>query len=74
MPDLALHGNGEPYPACELRRELVDAVSIFRPDVPCNVCHGIGRIPVPAAEIVRRTVEEARRLYWPEVERRIAHG
>lgn len=72
MTDPTLHGNHDPCPACELRRELVDTRRIFRPDVPCNVCKGLGFLPLSDAEIVRRTVEEARRIYWPEFDRRIA--
>jgi len=74
MPDAALHGNGYACPACELRRDAEDRGAILRPDVPCNVCHGIGRLGFSAAEICAATVEEARRIYWPEFERRIANG
>lgn len=69
-----LHGNCDPCPACELRRELVDTSRIHRPDVPCNACAGRGYLPLSDAEIVRRTCDEARRLYWPEFDRRIANG
>lgn len=72
MTDFTLHGNGYPCPACELRREAENKSAITRPDVPCNVCRGIGRLPYSDAEIVRRTVEEARRIYWPMVEARWA--
>lgn len=75
MPDPALHGNGHACPACELRREAEDKGAFLRPDVPCNVCKGVGRLPIPEAEIVRRTVEEARRVYWPAFDARTAaHG
>ena len=72
MADITLHGNGEACPACELRREAQDNGAVLRPEVPCNVCKGTGRLGFTAAEICRRTVEEARRCYWPEVERRWA--
>lgn len=71
MPDATLHGNHDPCDACALRRELADTTAIARPEIPCNVCKGLGFLPLGEAEIVRRTVEEARRIYWPEFERRI---
>jgi hypothetical protein len=74
MPDPTLHGNHDPCPACELRREMADHGPIIRDPIPCNVCGGLGFLPLPEAEIVRRTVEEARRIYWPDFDRRIAHG
>jgi hypothetical protein len=30
------------------------------------LCVEHGYVPLDSAEIVRRTVEEARRIYWPE--------
>ncbi len=74
MPTPELHGNHDPCPACEMRREAMDTAPIDRPEVPCNVCAGTGMLPLEAAEVVRRTVVEARRVYWPAFERRIAHG
>lgn len=74
MTDHTLHGNHDPCPACELRREVQDTAPIAREAVPCNVCKGLGFLPLSDAEIVRRTVEEVRRIYWPEMERRWAHG
>lgn len=74
MPDPDLHGNHDPCPACALRRELMDTAPITRAEIPCNVCKGVGWLPLSAAEICRRTCKEARRIYWPEFERRIAHG
>lgn len=74
MADLTLHGNGYPCPACALRREAEDKSAVLRPDVPCNVCRGLGRLGYSEAEIVRRTVEEARRLYWPAFEGRMAEA
>ena len=74
MPDATLHGNHDPCPACELRREMHDTAPIEREVIPCNVCGGVGFLPLASAEIVRRTVEEARRVYWPEWERRMVHG
>ena len=72
MPDHTLHGNGEPCPACELRREALDRSQILQPVIECQVCDGSGLVPLSAAEIVRRTCEEARRIYWPAFEARIA--
>lgn len=72
MPDHTLHGNNEPCPACELRRETIDTTAIIRPVIQCQVCRGTGLLPLPTAEIVRRTCEEARRIYWPQFEARIA--
>lgn len=75
MADPTLHGNHDPCPACELRREVQDTRPIDRHPVPCNVCGGRGFLPLPEAEIVRRTCDEARRLYWPQFDQRIAaHG
>lgn len=75
MADPNLHGNGEACPACQLRREAEDKGAVIRPDTPCNVCHGTGRLAFSEAEIVARTVAEARRIYWPAFDRRIAaHG
>ena len=45
---------------------------ILRPKIECQVCDGTGLLPLPTAEIVRRTCEEARRIYWPQFEARIA--
>lgn len=72
MPDPTLHGNCEPCPACELRREMIDTAAILRPVIQCQVCNGTGLLALPTAEIVRRTCEEARRIYWPQFEARIA--
>lgn len=74
LADATLHGNGEACPACALRREVEDQGAILRPHVPCNVCGGVGRLGFGDAEICRRTVEEAWRIYWPEVERRWREG
>lgn len=70
-----LHGNHDPCPACEMRREVQDNAPITRAMIPCNVCGGCGYLPLSDAEIVRRTCIEARRLYWPQFEERtISHG
>lgn len=69
-----LCGNCEPCPACALRREALDLGAVLRPDVPCNVCRGTGLVALSDVEIVRRTCDEARRIYWPDFERRIAAG
>lgn len=72
MTDHTLHGNHDPCPACELRREALDTSRIYRSEIQCQVCAGTGFLPLSDAEIVRRTVEEARRIYWPQFEARIA--
>jgi hypothetical protein len=72
MTDHTLHGNCEPCPACELRRETIDTAAIIRPVIQCQVCNGTGLLPLSDVEIVRRTCEEARRIYWPQFEARIA--
>lgn len=70
MPDHTLHGNHNPCSACAIRREQVDLGPINREAVPCNMCDGDGFLKLSATEIVRLTVEEARRDYWPKVEAR----
>jgi len=65
-PTPYLCGNNEPCAGCMLRREVQDTTPVLRPRIPCNVCRGLGYLPLSDAEIVRRTVEEARRIYWPE--------
>lgn len=71
MTDHTLHGNHDPCPACALRREALGDVFIDVGDVPCNACKSTGFIPLSDEEIVRRTVEEARRIYWPAFEKRL---
>lgn len=66
-----LHGNHDPCQACELRRHDVDTGPAFRVEVPCNQCGGVGYIALTMAEVVRRTAEEACRVYWPEFDRRV---
>lgn len=61
-----LQNNHDPCPACALRREMQDTGTINRDALPCNVCKGKGYLKLHDAEIVRRTIEEARRLYWPD--------
>ncbi len=63
MPDHTLHGNHDRCEACELRREAHDTRPFNRAEVPCNACNGVGWLPLNTADIVRRTVEEARRCY-----------
>lgn len=70
-PTANLHGNHDPCAACELRREMQDTAPVTREAIPCNVCGGKGYLPLSSAEIVRRTVEEARRIYWPQFESRL---
>lgn len=71
MPTPYLKGNCDPCDACALRREAALQVRISLKDIPCNVCKGVGYLPLDAAEIVRRTCEEARRLYWPAFDQRV---
>jgi RecJ-like exonuclease len=66
MPaDRFLSGNGQACPSCDGLGRNRSVVQYRR----CILCNGTGRAPLPDAEIVRRTVEEARRCYWPAVER-----
>lgn len=74
MPDPSLHGNHDDCPACEMRREVQHTGPILRDAIPCNVCGGSGHIALSAVEIVRRTCEEARRIYWPDFYRRTGTG
>lgn len=74
MPDPYLHGNGEACHACadgRFRVSLKYNSPVMRPEGRCTTCHGTGKAPLPTAEIVARTVEEARRIYWPQWERRV---
>lgn len=70
MPDPDLHGNHDACPACALRRETQGAVPIDHGSIACNRCGGKGYLPLAPAEIVRRTVAEARRLRWPDLHAR----
>lgn len=63
-----LHGNHDPCPACQLRREAEDTAPILRDPIPCNTCGGKGYLPLSDAEIVARMVEDARRYHWPTKE------
>lgn len=65
MTTAYLVGNGAPCDACALRREWMDRGAVLRPATPCNVCGGVGFVPLPDAEIIKRACDEARRLYWP---------
>lgn len=68
MPTPYLHGNHDDCEACALRREAEDTAVVLRDPVPCNYCGGWGFLPLASAEIVRRTVQEAREIYWPKKE------
>lgn len=70
MADPTLHDNGEPCPACELRREAEDKAAILRSEVPCNNCGGTGRVGFSDAVIVERSAAWARKHYWPAFDRR----
>lgn len=65
MTTHALHGNHDPCPACEMRREVQDTAPVLRAPIPCNSCGGSGFIPLSNAEIIRRTVQQARLTFWP---------
>lgn len=59
MPDITLHGNHDPCPACALRREAVfaeaeGAVPIQFGIINCNNCGGTGFLALTAAEITAR--------------------
>lgn len=74
-PTPYLHGNSESCPACDLRRAQVDTSRIDRPEIDCQLCDGRGFLPLAAAEIVRRTVAEIRRLgYWRDFDARNGIG
>jgi hypothetical protein len=51
MPDPTLHGNHDPCPACELRREMQDTAPIAREVIPCNVCGGVCFLPLAGAAL-----------------------
>lgn len=70
MADFTLHGNHDPCPACELRREALGPVPIQFGEVECNQCGGTGMIPLSPAEIVARTAKEACQAYWPAFDER----
>ena len=72
MPDPTLHGNGEPCPACGLRREGEDTSEVLRPELPCNLCGGTGRVALLIEEIIARHAAWAREHYWPAFDRRNA--
>lgn len=73
MADIALKGNGEDCPACELRRlALINEIFIGGRPVPCNFCGGSGRVGRALADIIREAVTWAASNYWPERERRWA--
>lgn len=69
MGDPTLHGNGEPCPACALRRE---ADPWQAKEHPCNLCGGTGRIAWTVPDIIARHVAWAREHHWPEFDRRNA--
>jgi hypothetical protein len=65
VPDKALHGNGVPCPACELRRDNLRESRAMDQSVGCNFCGGEGRVGKATQEIIREACEWARREYWP---------
>lgn len=71
MTDHALHGNHDRCLACALQREARGPVPIRYGEIACNVCGGKGYIPLSDEEIVRRTAEEACRIYWPAFNARL---
>lgn len=68
-PTPYLHGNHDPCPSCELRREAQDTAAMSRPEIPCNQCGGLGYLPLPVPEIVSRMCADARRWHWPAFDR-----
>ena len=70
MADPTLHGNGEPCPACALRREGEDTTAVLRPEVPCNACGGTGRAGFTDEMIIAAAAAWAREHYWPAFDRR----
>lgn len=73
MTDHTLHGNHQPCPAVDCKAFTGTSIGngIWREPIVCPICKGRGFVPLPDAEIVRRTCEEARRVYWPALEARI---
>lgn len=69
MTDRTLHGNGEPCPACALRREF-RGPGLAPDPIPCNLCGGVGRLALSDAEIVAAAVAWARVHHWPAFDRR----
>lgn len=77
MTDHTLHGNGEPCPACALRRDEwlagCGAVDDFggptrdprHVHFDCQLCDGSGIVPLADAEIIARAVAWAAVHYWP---------
>lgn len=75
MTDHNLHGNHDPCPACEMRRAALGPVPIAHGEVPCNVCAGMGWLPLTDAEIIHRTCIQACLTYWPAFDKRTSnHG
>lgn len=71
MTDMTLHENGEPCPACALRREDEDTTAVLRAAVPCNICGGVGRVAIPDRNIIAAAIAWARVHYWPAFEARV---
>lgn len=73
--DAGLHGNGDDCPACALRRDDLRAVGAVDQTVPCNLCHGAGRIARPVETVIAGHVAWARAHYWSAFdERNREHG
>ena len=68
MPDIGLHGNGVPCPACELRREALIEGRAMNQSVECNFCGGVGRVGRAVEAIIREACEWAAANYWPQKE------
>lgn len=65
MPDPYLHGNGEPCPACALRREESRRRSVLGlGETFCNHCNGTGRIAWSERKVYEHQLADARRFYW----------
>lgn len=68
MPDISLHGNGVPCPACELRRDQLREGKALDQRVECNFCGGLGRVGRAVEAIIKEAVEWAAVHYWPAKE------
>ena len=73
-----LAGNGETCPGCGLRASAQIAAAAFAAPlerVPCNFCSaGLGRVALPKAEIIRRTLAENQALQPPRVRAQLQSG
>ena len=56
MPDLTLHGNSVPCPACEgegrMPSDRPKTGDLWLDTNTCRACRGLGRVPRPVEEII----------------------